>query len=291
MSERSFTVEVGEAGGAPLLGAERAELYALEVRSDEEARDSEASGTPAILLHGGPGASHDYLRPQLDALGSPTRPLFYYDQRGSGRSTLPTTWPAGGIHQHLADLHAVIDATATAPPILIGYSWGGLLALHFALEAPRAITKLLLISPAPPNIEAREVMRTRLAAAAERPDVRAFGERIDRSDKRQRFAALIAGFFVEPRRALEVTPFVVRTRAELGIWESLRGYDLRPRLSSLAVETLIIHGSDDPVPVESSRETAELSGARLIELPRCGHVPYVEASGPFLAAARAFLDS
>ena len=45
-------------------------------------------GAPVVLLHGGPGASHDYLRPQMDRLAGPGRRLVYYDQRGGGRSAL-----------------------------------------------------------------------------------------------------------------------------------------------------------------------------------------------------------
>ena len=281
--ERPFAVPVA----GPVAGGE-GELFCLEVSTG----DAEADAQPTILLHGGPGASHDYLRPQLDALASSRRRLVYYDQRGGGRSTISPALPPAGIDTHLADLAAVIEAvapTGTARPALVGYSWGGLLALHHALRSPQSIDQLLLIAPAPPYAAARDRMRANLRAAAERPDVRAFAAGLDRGDRRQRFAAMIAGYFYDPRLALEVTPFVVHARAERGVWESLAGYDLRPELPRLAVPTRIIHGDADPIPIEASRETARLAGCELVELPRCGHVPYVEAQAACLAAARAFL--
>jgi proline iminopeptidase len=259
-------------------------LFSVEVREDATPADSPV----AVLLHGGPGASHDYLRPQLDRLAG-SRRLVYYDQRGSGRSLLPNDAPTAGIAEHLSDLRAVL-ATLARPPVLVGYSWGGLLGLSFALEAPALIERLLLIAPAPPYFAARERMLANLAAAAQRPDVIAFAQSIDRADRRQRFAASVAGYFVEPRRALELTPFMVRQRAERGVWDSLAGYDLRPRLSGLGVETLILHGTDDPIPIDVSRQTAALTGARLVELPRCGHVPYIEGGALFFETARAFVN-
>jgi proline iminopeptidase len=286
MIERTSQIAIGKDGGAPGPGDEQAALFTLGVSDDDAAPDARV----AVILHGGPGASHDYLRPQLDRLAGAGRRLLYYDQRGGGRSALPSDWPAGGIREHLRDLEQVLASVRPARPALVGYSWGGLLALHLALEAPQAIDRLLLISPAPPDIEAREHMRARLAAAARRPDVLAFVAGLDRTDKRQRFAGAIAGYFVTPARALEVTPFLVRERAERGVWESLAGYDLRPRLPSLSVPTLILHGTEDPIPIEGAREIAALGHARLVELPGCGHVPYVEAGETFWSEALRFLS-
>jgi proline iminopeptidase len=285
--ELSFPIPgpIAETGG-PSDG--QARLFGLEVRLPETPEDAPI----ACILHGGPGASHDYLRPQLDALAGPGRRLLYYDQRGSGRSPLPAGWAAGGIAEHLADLRAVLAAVSTGRPVaLIGYSWGGLLALHHALDAPETLDRLLLVAPAPPHHQARELMRVRLRAAAERQEVRDFVAGLDRSDRRQRFAGAVAGYFFDPRKALLLTPFVVRERAERGVWDSLSGYDLRPRLPALAVPTCILHGVEDPVPIEGAREIAGLAPrAELVELPGCGHSPYVEVPEIFTTRARAFLD-
>jgi pimeloyl-ACP methyl ester carboxylesterase len=287
MIERTLSLPIGPEGGAKRLHSEPlAALHGLEVRGETTPDDAPV----AILLHGGPGASHDYLRPQLDRLGGDRhRRLVYYDQRGSGLSTIPNDWEPAGIDMHVADLHMVVATVADEKPALIGYSWGGLLALRFALDAPETISRLLLIAPAPSHWGAREVMKARLAAAAQRPDVRAFTESIDRDDRRQRFAASVAGYFVDPHRALELSPFIVRQRAEQAVWASLKGYDLRPRLPTLDVPCLILHGVEDPIPIESARETSSLSGASLIELPHCGHVPYIEGGSQFFSAALGFL--
>lgn len=246
----------------------------------------------AIVLHGGPGASMDYLRPQLDALASADRDLFYYDQRGGGRSTLPAGWPAAGIDVHLLDLDRVIDAVSPhAKPALVGYSWGGLLALRYALASPERIERLLLIAPAPPWAEARERIKPNMKAAAERPEALAFIASLDRTDRRQRFASAVVGYFYDPVRALELTPFVSRERAERAAWDSVRGYDLRPELAGLSVPTLVVHGTEDPVPIDGSRELCRLSGATLVEIERCGHCPFIEGADVLIPAARRFLSA
>jgi pimeloyl-ACP methyl ester carboxylesterase len=87
----------------------------------------------------------------------------------------------------------------------------------------------------------------------------------------------VAGYFADPRRAVELTPFVVQQRAADAVWRSLGDYDLRPRLPSLRRPSFVAHGRQDPIPVESARSTARALSAELLELDDCGHVPYVEA--------------
>lgn len=60
------------------------------------------AGPLVVVLHGGPGAHHDYLLPQYDRL-APGRELFYYDQRGGGRSPIARETPVGWP-EHVADL-------------------------------------------------------------------------------------------------------------------------------------------------------------------------------------------
>jgi len=114
-----------------------------------------ASGDPRLLvLHGGPGAHHDYLLPQMLALTDSAggRELLLYDQRGGGRSKTsdqqPITWET-----QVRDVAAVLTEFAMRDPVIVGYSWGGLLALLYAAWAARHSEQqpraLVLIDPAP----------------------------------------------------------------------------------------------------------------------------------------------
>src|SRR3989440_12498052 len=104
------------------------------------------SGPRVVVLHGGPGAHHDYLLPQYDLLGN-RRELFYYDQRGGGQSPVSRDTPVGW-REHVADLDALRLHLGTERLTLCGYSWGGLLAGLYLLEHPEHVERLALVSPA-----------------------------------------------------------------------------------------------------------------------------------------------
>lgn len=279
-----------------LLRADGAQLY---VDTVEPRHESDAP--PLVLLHGGPGADSRYLRPQLDALASlgTGRRLVYYDQRGAERSPLDPGVPPGGYEAHVRDVDVVRASLGVERLTLGGYSWGGLLALLYAIQHPERIERLLLIAPAPAHASGRAEFQRRMSEAASRPAVQALrAELIERmptvdaeTARRWRFALAITGYFVEPRRALELTPFRVLQRIEEAIWRSLADYDLRPQLERLVgLPILIVHGEQDVIPIATAEETARLVGAELVRLPACGHVPYIEAPGPLFAAIERFLS-
>jgi proline iminopeptidase len=259
------------------------ELFTLEVGSGPDV---------AIMLHGGPGAAHDYLRPGLDALAEPgRRRLLYYDQRGCGRSPLLPGEPPAGWRTHVADLEAIRGQLSQEQLTLVGYSWGALLALLYALEHPDRVARLALVSPAPVTAGEREIFRRRFVEMGRRPSVEALRQRLDPRDRRHRFALAVAGYFVDPEKALQLTPFVVKQSAEQAVWRSLGDdYDLRPRLRTLDVPAIVAHGDQDPIPIETARATAEALRAQFVPLVDCGHASYVEAPEQLIPPLRAFLD-
>jgi proline iminopeptidase len=82
------------------------------------------------------------------------------------------------------------------------------------------------------------------------------------------------------------------SRAQQSVWESLGDYDLVAdgSLGRIHAQALVVHGRQDPIPLESSRRCAEAVGARFVILENCGHVPYVEQPRDLFAAVGAFLD-
>jgi proline iminopeptidase len=255
------------------------------------------SGPPVVVLHGGPGADHEYLRPGFDALAD-GRELLYYDQRGGGRSPVPRDVPVGWIEQ-VADLEALRRHWRLEQLTVAGYSWGGLLALLYALEHPGRVGRLALVSPAPTWRGARELFEATFARRNMDPAFQEERRRLRESGLRERdpaafqqriFELSVAAYFFDPSRARELTPFRVVARTQQEVWHSLGDYDLRPRLPALAgTPTLVLHGEDDPIPIEAARTAAELLGAEFHGLPRCGHVPYVEAFETFRSVVGGFL--
>jgi proline iminopeptidase len=258
------------------------------------------SGPLVLVLHGGPGAHHDYLLPQYDRLAQ-GRELFYYDQRGGGQSPVPRETPVGW-REHVADLEEIRKALGLERLTLCGYSWGGLLAVLYLLEHPDRVERLALVSPASITAQYRQQFEVEFARRMAAPDVvrereglKASGLRESDPEayRRRAFELSVAGYFKDFHDAKKLTPFRVTARTQQAVWDSLGDFDLRGRLASLkgtlsTPPALILHGTADPIPIAGSRELAGLLGAALVELD-CGHCPHVEATEQFVSALDGFL--
>jgi proline iminopeptidase len=258
--------------------------------------------SPLLLLHGGPGASHDYLLPQMLELAG-ERELICYDQRGGGRSRSDED---GDIawQTHVRDLADVAREFSLEPLSIVGYSWGGLLAILYAIEAasgraPVKPARLVLIDPAPVTSDHRKEFEAEFnrrqqdkPIAGLRAQLAASGlQEMDRDAYRQRaFELSVAGYFADPARAADLTPFRVIGKVQKSVWASLGDYDLRDDLSAVRCPALVLHGSEDPIPEASSREIAAGLGARFVLLEGSGHVPYVERPEQLFPAIASFLD-
>ncbi|HEV2290925.1 MAG TPA: alpha/beta fold hydrolase, partial [Gemmatimonadales bacterium] len=186
------------------------------------------SGPAVVALHGGPGASHDYLLPGFDALAE-GRTLVLYDQRGGGRSPLAREARAGW-EEHVADLHALKELWGDQPLDLIGYSWGGLLAMLYAIRHPCSVARLALVSPAPSYREARLEYERRYAAItngewaqAERRRLRGSGlqSRDLAAYQRRLFELAVIAYFKDPARVAELSGFRLVERVQKEVWASL----------------------------------------------------------------------
>lgn len=259
------------------------------------------SAARLLVLHGGPGAHHEYLLPQMLAL-TEHHQLLFYDQRGGGRSRTddptPITW-----RTQVDDLALVVQEFGLRPLTIVGYSWGGMLALLYALEAQRRPelqrpARLVLIDPAPLSSSHRQRFEAEFSkrqqggdVARLRAELAASGlKQTDPAAHRQRlFEISVAGYFADPQRARDLTPFRVTGRVQQSVWESLGDFDLIPLLAALDQPTLVVHGWADPIPADSSINAARAMRARCVVLEASGHVPYVEQPDALFGAIEQFL--
>jgi proline iminopeptidase len=255
-----------------------------------------------LVLHGGPGADHCYMLPQMLHLGE-RYDLLFYDQRGGGRSKtdarIPVTWST-----HVEDLGAIVTEFGLEPLSIVGYSWGAMLALLYAIEQRRnphlvPPARLALINPAPLTREYRRQFEAEFNRRQQSPEIRKLREELaasglrekDPSAHRQRaFELGVAGYFSDPRKARDLTPFRVVARVQESVWESLGDFDLISNLQGIKIPSIIVHGRDDPIPLASTVEAARALGTNLVVLDECGHVPYVEQPQKLFSALDSFLD-
>lgn len=269
-------------------------------------RHGAAGGPVVLVLHGGPGAHHDYLLPHFLDLAD-SRDLVFYDQRGGGRSRVddpaPITW-----RTHVADLTAVVAELDVRPVAVIGYSWGALLAVLHLLDAlergmPWLAPRLALVDPAPVSRAYRDRFEAEFAARSAGTAIGTLREELAASGLRERdpaahrqraFEISVAAYFADPRRAADLTPFRVTGRVQQQVWESLGDFDVPADLAphrGRAPTSLVVHGRQDPIPLDSSVALATALGARLTVLEDCGHVPYVEQRQALFTALRAFVGA
>jgi proline iminopeptidase len=254
-------------------------------------------GPTIVTLHGGPGASFDYLLPQFDRLAT-GRTILYYDQRGGGRSETPRDAPLDW-RAHVADLERVVRAEVEGAATLLGFSWGGLLAILFALEHPGLVARLALLGPAPTYPDARKAYLAEFERRQAAPEIAEARAELSRSGLRERdpdafwrraFELSVAGYFKEPERARRLTPFRINSRVQRAVWDSLKGVDLRPRLPSIGCPTLVLHGRCDPVPLAASEALVSLlPDARLLVFEDSGHALYAEETERFVGELEPFL--
>jgi len=239
--------------------------------------------------------------------------LVFYDQRGGGRSRTddptPITWQT-----HVEDLAAVVTELGFDRVEIVGYSWGGLLAMLYAVSAGASVPgsqfpvpgdsrfpipdSLVLIDPAPITRKHREQFEAEFSRRQQGPVIQQLRADLTNSGLRERdpdayrqrgFELSVAGYFADPARAQDLTPFRVVGRVQQSVWGSLGDFDLEPALARVAIPALIVHGREDPIPLGSSEIAARALGARLVVLEHCGHVPYVEQPQSLFDAMREFL--
>ena len=280
-------------------------------------------GEDALVLHGGPGLPFREAMPGLGPLEERFR-FHYYDQRGCGRSSRPFdrftggSFPANmhtlektlGLAAQVGDVERVRRLLGRERLVIVGHSFGALLAALYAAEYPEHVRALVLVAPAavlvfpPPDgglfaqIE-RNLPPDRLGAYREFVrDSFDFGSLFERSEAdlvalHSRLvpfyveAARRRGFAVPESTSAEGGGFMVEAQyLSMG-----RRHDYRQALAHAAVPTLVVHGDRDLQSVEASAVySAAIPGARLERFAASGHFPFVDEKERFAEVVGTFLD-
>ena len=267
---------------------------------------------PLIVLHGGPDFDHSYLLPDLDRLADRFR-LIYYDQRGRGRSADGVRPEDVTLRSDIDDVEKVRQHFQLNRTVLLGHSWGTVLALEYALRYPARVSHLILMNPAPASASDTAVLRKfylqKLGADMDRqraimataaykegdPEAVAARYRIHfrpalmRAEHYEKLMATMKTAFISQGKEGIVKARAVEDRLMADTWE-LAGYDLMPKLSSVVVPTLVLWGDHDFIPLEISEHiTRALPKAQLVTLRDCGHFAYLECAADTRKAIDEFL--
>ncbi len=198
-------------------------------------------GGPAlILLHGGPGVSHEYMLP-LEALANDELRVVSYDQRAVGRSTGAVT--ADPMRDYIEDLEAVRHAIRAKRVHLLGSSAGGFPAMGYASAYPEHVASVIFVDSVPPTatqlnrgFKYRHVLLAQLQAAGVIP------EQLP-EDATDELNTLLPAYFADPHHPkVSLGLNKARVYATIGdaVMRTLGDYDLRPLLASITMPALIL---------------------------------------------------
>jgi proline iminopeptidase len=277
-----------------------AELYAREI----------GRGTAIIVLHGGPDFDHSYLLPEMDRLSDSYR-LVYYDQRGRGRSADGVKPEDVTLASDIADIEKVRQYYHLDSVVLLGHSWGTVLALEYALRYPGRVSHLILMNPGPASaddykqlksewMEKRpEDMERRKAIAAtaafQEADPEAvvasyrihFKPALARSEDYEKLISRMQAAFIQQGNAGILKARAVESRLMTETWAAPE-YNLIPRIKSLRIPTLVITADHEFIPISAAEHIAQaIPNARMVTLKDCGHFAYMESP----VAVREQIDS
>ena len=261
------------------------------------------SGTPVVLLSGGPGFDVDYMIPVGDFLPAGYQRIFL-EQRGTGRSRVPNmTAETMTLRTVVDDLEALRAHLGQDRLLLVGHSWGAMLAMAYAAAHPDRIDRLILIGSGGPTLEFAERFSDNIAARLRPEDVdaRRYWESADRRGVDQDKAALSAmraivpGYFFDRAKALAFAAELKDGSFHPSVNSMLMGdlaksYDLRAGLRKVDRPVLIVQGYQDPLGDKTAEDIhALLAKSTLSYINKSGHFPWIEQPEEFRRALAVFL--
>jgi L-proline amide hydrolase len=265
---------------------------------------------PLVTLHGGPGATHEYLLSMTD-LASDGRAVVFYDQTGNGRST---HFPDRGAEYYTVGLFArelasLIDHLGIAGRYhVLGQSWGGMLAQEHAITQPPGLRSVVLSNTAASFGDfAREANALRTGLP---PDVEATLRKHEEAGTTSDpgYAQACEVFYhrhvcrldtwppevVRAFAAIDADPTVYHTTngpSEFHVIGSFKDWSAKDRLHLISVPTLVISGRhDEATPRVQQDLVAGIRGAEQVLLPESSHLPFWEERAAYMGAVGAFLQ-
>ncbi|OPY01880.1 MAG: Proline iminopeptidase [Syntrophorhabdus sp. PtaB.Bin047] len=261
------------------------------------------SATPVVVLHGGPGAASDYLKP-LEKLAA-DRPVIFYDQLGCGRSDRPADRRLWHIERFVEELSQVRRALKLKEIHLYGHSWGTMLAVDYMLTKPSGVKSLILASPC---LSAKRWVEDANVLVAELPpgtqEVIRRHEKAGTTDSKEYDAAVteylkrhlcrLDPWPEDLVRSLSVSNMEIYKQmwgpSEFHPTGDLKTYDRVDRLREITAPTLFTAGRyDEATPGATTWYSSNLSGSTLRIFEKSSHLAMFEEQEEYVKTLREFM--
>lgn len=269
-----------------------AQADSINVHGAELFYEHIGSGPPVLIMHGGLGLSHDYLRPYFDALEA-SKTVIYYDHFGNGRSEKPSDYAEMNFERLTSDAAGLMSALGHESFTLIGHSYGGFIAQEFAANYENRLDGLVLINtvPAfdyPPMVSGPEA---NMAAFG-----KLFTQPMANNDDWRATWNPVAEIYFHQWDSEVGADLDARMQYEYRAWNAssalLGSFNTLEKLPNISTRTLVIGGRHDgitPVDTGAARIAELLPNATLIIFEDSGHYPFIEEETAFFEALTGWL--
>jgi proline iminopeptidase len=276
-------------------------------------------GSPLLIVHGGPGSSHDDFLPWLLPLARTNR-LVLIDERGCGKSERVADVQQYTVENMVDDVEAVRVGLNLGKISLLGHSYGGVLAQAYALKYQRNLSHLILSSTFPSTSAMNDVLAREKAQMSpdklarlqelEKAGLFGKGEVWEHGRYPEEYEKLAWGngyfrflFGARPDPSYDPVMGNAPTNWDLyrEMWGSdgefvidgnLKSVEYVDRLPSIKVPTLVMAGDHDECDPSLARTMHEkIAASKLVILPNSGHLDYVDQPVLWIQSVRDFVNS
>jgi L-proline amide hydrolase len=261
---------------------------------------------PVLYLHGGPGGTHDYLEP-LEAMAETGRRAIFYDQIGCGKSDLPDDPSLWKVETFVDELGEVRRHLGLDRLHIFGNSWGGMLAMEYALTQPTGVASMIVAS-SPSSIPqwVAEANRLRSLLPEDVQETLTSHEQAGTTDSPEYEQACLVFYHRHVCRLDEWPDCVVRSFAfieehgvvyktmngpsEFHVTGPLKDWDITGRLAEIRIPTLVITGEhDEATPAINQTVSSGIRGSESVIYPGASHMAHVEDPDGYMRVLDGFL--
>jgi len=259
---------------------------------------------PLLCLHGGPGTPHDYMEP-LARMVESGRQVIFYDQLGCGRSDRPDKPDLWTIDTFLDELRTVRQHLGLDRVHMLGSSWGGMLAMEYALTQPDGLASLILAgAPASIPLWIAEADRLREDLPADIQALLRHHEAAGTTDAPEYQDAMMVFYRKHVCRLDPWPDYVSRAFDTMGLQVystmygpsefhatgTLKDWDITHRLPEIPTPTLITSGRyDEATPTVVGAVNDGIPNSEWVLFEQSSHMPFVEEPNTYIQVLGEFL--
>ena len=270
--------------------------------------DLNSSRIPIVVLHGGPGSAHNNVLTIAKLLSATGRPVILYDQIGCGKSTPLRSKPAGFWTMELfeEELSRVIKHLKIEKRyILVGASWGGMLALSYAIKKPTGLKGLIIANSLPSSrMWVRETRKLIARLPAKHRDAIYKYEKLGKYTSKEYLAAntefanrhirqIPPLFDNEPKREFGKHVYeAMWGPTEFTVRGSLKDWNVEKELHRIKPPTFFINGeNDEATPAMQRFMNARVQGSEYYCIKGAAHYAFIEAPLEWMQATEKWLTA